>query len=112
MLGGPFGDHGEREQRHRDSGGIDERHEDGRQADTVMGGGDRDGGQDRSGAGHEDETQAQPEHESSALVGVARAAQPGERPLNQLPDLGDHEADGEEPEHGDPEPEQEVLWKV
>ena len=112
VLGGPFGEHGEHEQRHGDPGGVDERHEDGREPDMVAGGRHRDRGQDRPGAGHEDEAQAQPEDEASPLVGVARGAQPGERPLNDVPDGGDHEADGKNSEHGDPQPEQEVLREV
>ena len=68
--------------------------------------------QDWSGAGHEDQPEAQAQDEAAPLVGVARRAQPGKGPLNDLADLGDQKTHRQQAEQDDAEPEQQVLGQV
>ena len=81
-------------------------------AHPVVGGGHRDGGEHRSGAGHEDEPETHPEDEAAALGRVAGRPEPRERPLDELAHPRDEEPHREQAEHGDPEPEQQVLGEM
>ena len=109
---GALGDHRQHEERHGDAQRVEEGDEERGRARVMVRGRHGDGGEDRSGARHEDEAEAQSQNEAAAFVGVARRAQPGEGPLNDLADLGDQEAHGQQPEQGDAQPEQEVLGEV
>ena len=72
------------QERHGRTGRVEESHEQRRGPHPVVGGGHGDGGQDRAGAGNEDQAQAQPENQPAAPAGVAGRPQPAEGTLDPL----------------------------
>ena len=110
--GGALGQHGEDEQGQGGTGGVEDGDKEGRGIHPVVAGGGRYGGQDRTGAGHEDQAQAESEDEPTARVGVARRPESVEGPLDQLTDLRDHEAHGQGEQQPDPEPHEEILGQA
>ena len=109
---GALGDHRQHEERDGDTQRVEERHQERGRACVVVCGRHRNRREDRSGAGHEDQPETQAQDEAAPLVGVARRAQPGEGPLNDLADLGDQKAHRQQAEQGDAQPEQQVLGQV
>jgi hypothetical protein len=99
--GGALGHHGQYEQRDGDTQGVEEGDEQRRCSRMMVRGGHRDRRQDRSGARHEDEPEAQAQDEAAALIRVARRSQPGEGTLNDFAELGDEESDRQQTEQGD-----------
>ena len=109
---GALGDHRQHEEGDGDAQRVEERHQERGHACMMVCGRHRNRREDRSGAGHEDQTETQAQDEAASLVGVARRAQPSERPLYDLADLGDQKAHRQQSEQGDAQPEQEVLGQV
>ena len=72
------------QERHGGTGRVEKRHEQGRRAHPVVGGGHGDGGQDRAGARNEDQAQAQPENQPAAPAGIAGCPQAAEGALDPL----------------------------
>jgi len=79
-------DHGEEEKRKGGAYRVKDGDEERRGIYPVVRCRNRNGGQHRPGAGHEDQTQAETQNESTTGVGEARGAQPSERPFDPLPD--------------------------
>ena len=100
------------QERDGDTEGVEQGDEERGGAHVVVGGGHRDGGEHRSGAGHEDEPEAHPEDEAAALGRVAGGPETREGTLNDLTNPWDEEPDRQQAEHGDAEPEQQVLGEV
>ena len=108
-----LGDHGQHEQRNGDAQRVEQRHEERGCPDVMVRGRHRYCRQNRSGAGHEDEAEAQAQNEAAAFVGVARGTQSGERSLNDLAESRDEQAHRQEARAGRrPSQNKEILGQV